>query len=224
MPLVSAIPIRVRRSRRNGGWSTPSSRSCAASKGEAEIQYSLVIDPGVSGRELVEAVDRALVAAEADGHRPFAYAQTETDDYGADTHLWFGSSEGEEVKVVEDPHMAATYLLFQGPEAETLEPYFAALGIRSAQDIRADLPGILAKVPDRLMLLVLSDSKRFDAASSNCIAHYLKDRDPDIRLAAVNAAAMAKWPQLKGDIEAMRDGETDERVLRTLDYAMAVIP
>jgi hypothetical protein len=188
------------------------------------MQYSMVIDPGETAAQLVGAVDRALTAAEADGLRPFRYAYTETDASECDIHLWLGVDKGEEVKAVEDPHMAAVYLLYQGPEAEALEPYFVRLlGTLTAPDLLATLPDMLEKHPDRLMALTLCDSGRFDPASAAFIEECLKDSRTEVRLAAANGAALAKWPQLADAVAAALAAETDEDVERTLRYAQSAI-
>ena len=184
----------------------------------------MVIDPDLSDAELVEAVDGALAAAEAEGQRPFAYADSEIDESGCAIHLWFGAEEGEEVKAIEDPLMAANYLLYQGPDAEALEPWLArGLGKRTADQVRADLVKAVHIHPQRLMLLAFCDSRRFDAESAEFVAHCLKDPNPDIRLAAVNCAALVKWPELAGAITAALAVESDERVARTLHYALSVL-
>ena len=187
------------------------------------IQYSMVIDPGLSGADLVAAVDRTLAAAEAEGGRPFSYAHTDTDRSGADTHVWFGVGDDEEVKAVEDPGMGAVYLLYQGKDADALEePLAGALARKSCDELVGQLPGQLVERPERLMLLALCDSGRFHPGAAALIEQSLSSDSQERRLAAANTAALAKWPALTGAIERALADEVDERIKRTLDYALSV--
>jgi hypothetical protein len=73
------------------------------------------------------------------------------------------------------------------------------------------------------MLLAFCDSRRFDAESATLIAQCLKEPEADIRLAATNCAALVKWPELANALTAALAVESDERVARTLRYALSVL-
>jgi hypothetical protein len=188
------------------------------------MQNSMVLHAAPSGAALVGAVDRALAAAEAHGLRPYRYAYSESDRSGADTHVWFGVSDEDEIKAVEDPRMGAVYLLYQGKDVEALERHLGeALGRRTCDDLLSGLAEQLSDRPDRLMLLSLCDSGRFHAGAAALVEESLQSSDAEIRLAAANAAALAKWAGLTNAVETAMARETDERVARTLDYARSVL-
>lgn len=184
-----------------------------------------IFDFGLSEDALIEAVDGALSAAAAgSGAVPMHYRFTEDPNSDETVHHWHGDDVGDQLRIVEDRPMGATYVFAISADGARIEAMLDALAAaferRDCDSVRKGLRERAAAEPFLLLQLTVCDSKRFQPESEALLLDLSRSPDKDVRLAAAQSMSILGWPSLTARLAEMEPAETDPRIRQVIRYAL----
>src|SRR5690349_15183220 len=145
-----------------------------------------IFDFGLSEDALIEAVDEALSAAEANGAVPMHYRFTEDPNAEETVHHWHGDDIGDQLRIVEDRPMGATYVFAISADGARIEAMVEALAAaferRDCASVRDRLREQAATNPFLLLQLTVCDTKRFQPESEALLLDLSRSPDKEVRM------------------------------------------
>jgi hypothetical protein len=183
-----------------------------------------IFDFGLSDDALIEKVDRALAAAVPNGAVPMHFRFTEEPNEEETVHHWHGDDIGDQLRIVEDRPMRATYALAISADGHRIEAMLEALAAaferRDCASVRDGLRERAAADPFLLLQLTVCDTKRFQPESEALLLDLSRSDDKDVRLAAAQSMGILGWPSLTARLAEMEPAEADPSIRQVIRYAL----